>query len=301
MSAIVRVGVVIASLGRPDALATWVRELGRQTQKPQGLVFSVTSDADLPFDGTLPEGVTVVQGPKGLCAQRNRGLERLQQTCDVVAFFDDDYVPSRTAIAGVAALFEAHPEVVGAGGLLLADGINTPGLSEDEALAMIADYDAAHPDAPAADVVAALRPAPFGLYGCNMAFRSAAIGDLRFDEVLPLYGWQEDIDFSMAIARRGRLAYSSAFVGVHRGAKGARMSGFRFGYSQIANNWYLARKGTMNAGFAFRLAVRNFIANHWRTLRPEPWVDRFGRVRGNWRALWDIARRKSDPRNIMKL
>ena len=27
----------------------------------------------------------------------------------------------------------------------------------------------------------------------------------RFDEALPLYGWQEDIDFTTQIGRRGRL------------------------------------------------------------------------------------------------
>jgi hypothetical protein len=51
------------------------------------------------------------------------------------------------------------------------------------------------------------------LYGCNMALRMADVGDLRFDEALPLYGWQEDIDFTMRLARRGRLVSTGLVSG----------------------------------------------------------------------------------------
>ena len=44
-----------------------------------------------------------------------------------------------------------------------------------------------------------------GTYGCNMAFRTAGIGSVRFDERLPLYGWQEDLDFCGALRGSGRI------------------------------------------------------------------------------------------------
>ena len=39
-------------------------------------------------------------GPRGLCAQRNRGVKAIADRCDVVVFFDDDYLPARCALEG---------------------------------------------------------------------------------------------------------------------------------------------------------------------------------------------------------
>ena len=184
-------------------------------------------------------------------------------------------------------------------GLLIADGINGPGYDETAAEAMVADHDAATPPTSARDpeiINAGLE----GLYGCNMAYRMSAIDGARFDERLPLYGWQEDIDFAARI--RGERIKTDAFAGVHRGAKSGReTSGKRLGYSQIANTWYLWRKGTMSFRFAARLAMRNMAANHIKALRPEPWIDRRARARGNWRALLDIVTGRSDPERILTL
>jgi hypothetical protein len=73
------------------------------------------------------------------------------------------------------------------------------------------------------------------------------------------------------------------------------------GYSQIANPLYLIRKGTMTAGEALPLMVKNVIKNHARALFPEPSVDRFGRCKGNWRALVDVLLRRDDPGNTLTM
>jgi len=133
-----------------------------------------------------------------------------------------------------------------------------------------------------------------------MACRVAVIGSARFDEASPLCGWQEDIDFAAQI--EGERIKTDAFAGVHRGAKSGReTAGQRLGYSQIANPWYLWRKGTMTPRFALRLATRNMAANHLKSLRPEPWIDRRARAAGNWRALFDILRGRAHPERILSL
>jgi hypothetical protein len=132
-----------------------------------------------------------------------------------------------------------------------------------------------------------------------MAFRTTAIGSVRFDERLPLYGWQEDVDFSARID--GELIKTDAFVGVHCGVKAGReRRGEGLGYSQIANPLYLVRKGSMSRSHAIRHCTRNFLANHIRALHPEPWVDRRGRLRGNWIALFDCLRGRLDPERILQ-
>jgi GT2 family glycosyltransferase len=290
-----RVSVIIASLGRPDALGQLLDALAQQSKPADEIILSVTDPRDVPEGLTDRPGLKICFGPKGLCAQRNTGLANRDPRSDLVIFCDDDFVPSRFYVGRVRAFFAANADVAGVTGRLLADGINGPGISFEEARAMLAGHEALAqpPLMPKRDF--------FGLYGCNMAFRCAAIGEIRFDERLPLYGWQEDIDFSAQVGRNGRLVSCHGFAGVHCGIKKGRAPGVRLGYSQIINPAYLAHKGTMPAPYAARIALRNFLSNHWRALWPEPWADRAGRAYGNWLGLFDLLRGRLTPERMQYL
>ena len=88
---------------------------------------------------------------------------------------------------------------------------------------------------------------------------------------------------------------------MHCGVKSARSPGVRLGYSQIANPLYLVRKGSMRRSKAYTLMSRNLLANHVLTFRPEPWVDRWGRVKGNWLAFGHLVSGKLSPEYITRL
>jgi len=129
-----------------------------------------------------------------------------------------------------------------------------------------------------------------------MAFRLSAIGDLKFDERLVLYGWLEDRDFGAALAKRGgRLIKCARACGVHMGVKSGRVAGDRLGYSQIVNPLYMMRKGTMTVGQVVSHIFRNITSNVTRAVRPEPYIDRKGRLRGNFRGLADVLRGRLEP------
>jgi len=229
--------------------------------------------------------------------QRNCGLEARSFQDDFVVFFDDDYVPSTSCLQDIVDSFDALPDVVGLTGTLLADGIGGPGIGYEDAMALIADHEASPPEPEGRRL---LKPSD-GLYGCNMAFRSSAIGDLRFDERLPLYSWQEDVDFAYRVAKGGKIGYTTGFFGVHQGVKYGRTGGRQFGYSQIINPVYLYRKGTMRFSKCIRLVLKNLLANHVRSLKPEAWVDRHGRVAGNWIGILDLVRGGIDPERVLDL
>jgi hypothetical protein len=89
-------------------------------------------------------------------------------------------------------------------------------------------------------------------------------------------------------------------IGVHLGAKRGRTSGLRFGYSQIANPWYLARKRTLRIDRALIQAGRNVGANVLHLARPEPWIDRRGRLLGNGLAMLDLLRGRLRPDRIVQ-
>ena len=283
--------VVFASAGRPAVLAAAIGILRQQTQAPDRVIVSCVSDADVGDLQGLGD-VTLVKGPRGLTRQRNTGLRAVPANSDVVIFFDDDFVPHPRWIEEVARLFATRNNVVCVTGNLLADGIKGPGLPIADALRIL---ESAEPDS------AKWTKQPYSPYGCNMAFRRSAIAELTFDERLVLYGWQEDRDFGARAAERGDLVQLGTAMGVHLGVKGGRVSGRRLGYSQVANPVYLVRKGTMTLPAALSHIGRNFVSNAARSIRPEPYIDRLGRLRGNLVALWDAANGKVCPEKAESL
>ena len=49
------------------------------------------------------------------------------------------------------------------------------------------------------------------------------------------------------------------------------------------------------------LMLRNILANHARVLWAEPWVDRRGRVAGNWLAFADLLRGRLHPTRVIEI
>jgi len=287
-----RIHIVIATVGRPALLRETLDLIAGQTRQPDGVLIVAPTREDFGTAGESAVRPELALSPKGLCRQRNRALDLLEGRADVVLFLDDDFVMAPDYCAAIEALFASDPGIAGITGNLVADGVRHGGFTAQQALDLIAR------DASALDPAIIPREA---LYGCNMALRMSLMRGLRFDEALPLYGWQEDIDLTMQLARRGRLISSGRVTGVHLGVRGGRTSGRRLGYSQVANLVYLLRKGTIPRWLAKRLFWQNFAANLLRAPFPEPHIDRAGRLAGNLRALADLALGRIDPRKIERM
>ncbi|MEI6643561.1 MAG: glycosyltransferase family A protein [Novosphingobium sp.] len=287
-----RIHICIATVGRPALLRQTVDLIATQTRQPDGVIIVAPGEVDFGTAGESPVCPQLALSPRGLCRQRNHALDLLEGRCDVVLFLDDDFVMAPDYLAAIEGIFLADPAIVGITGNLVADGVRRGGFTIEQALALIAR------DAAGLDPALTARTA---LYGCNMALRLSQARGLRFDEALPLYGWMEDIDLTVRLARRGKLVSSGRVTGVHLGSRGGRTSGRRLGYSQVANLVYLLRKGTIPRWLARRLFWQNLAANLLRAAFPEPHIDRAGRLAGNMRALADWARGRIDPRKIEQM
>jgi glycosyltransferase involved in cell wall biosynthesis len=288
-----KISILVPTIGRPEIIRQTIARLAEQTRLPDKILVIAVTPEDAPNVRCENVDTEVILAPKGACHQRNRGLAQLRDKTDLIIFFDDDYIPAEDFLAQSEAIFSADNDLVGATGRLVADGINGPGLTYEEGLSLLKKDTARasnNPDRPAN-----------ALYGCNMVIRAVAAKDLWFDENLPLYAWQEDIDFTYRLAKRGPLLRSDRLKGVHLGVKIARSPGRRLGYSQIANPIYLLRKRTIPKELAYKIMLGNFAANILKSLRPEPFVDRRGRLVGNLIALWDFVCNRSDPRRILDM
>lgn len=290
-----RIAVCIATTGRAAILAETLRDVAAQTRRPDRTILCPAKDGDIDEAAlaTLPIPVDIVRGRSGLPAQRNTIL-RAANDADVVLFIDDDFLLAPTYLAETETLFATRPECVVATGHVLADGATNRGYSVDEGRLIVAAHTG----------VSKTVASAFNAYGCNMAIRWSRLRDKGciFDENLPLYGWAEDVDFSRQAAAYGTVLKYDAMVGVHLAEKKGRVSGVRFGYSQVANQLYLVRKGTLPAAGSLRKVAENFAANLVGAVRnTDAYVDRRGRLAGNLRGLLDALIGRSSPGRILEL
>lgn len=288
--------VIVSTRGRPDIVASLVRQLGEQTIPPEHIFIIATKADDVEKLDQNQKNLTVRIGRPGSTFQRNDGLALAGSRFSTIVFFDDDFVPSRFWLERMQAIFDARPDVAGLTGNVLADGTRTAGIPLADAKAMVGLRDAQ----PTASGHLQEKFAYGSNVGCNMAYRYSMIHDIAFDERLPLYAWHEDSDFRGQVERRGPFVRAEDLWGVHLGHKQGRGSGVTLGYSQIANAVYLAKKGNVPARFLANIACRNVVINTLRSFRPEPFVDRRGRLRGNLMALADLLRGRLAPERILE-
>ena len=288
-----KIAVGIPTVGRAPILCDTLLELTRQTRRADQVIVCGSNASDLEGASDAYPGLTLLTSQAGLPRQRNAILASALDA-DIVLFLDDDFLPDPAYLAVIEGYMSDHMHVVVATGRVLADGIGGPGLSAAEGRLVLKNA------APAGKGARAV----FSGYGCNMAVRLEPMRahGLRFDERLPLYGWQEDVDLSRRLAAFGEVVQLDAALGVHLGVKRGRGSGVRLGYSQVANPLYLAGK---RCGYPFGRAaghiLRNMAMNTVRALRPEPYVDRRGRLLGNFLAWRDLLVGRMAPERILEL
>ncbi len=289
-----RIAVGIATRGRPRLVREVLLDLARQRRKPDRTVVAHVGPEDI--DEPV-RGVEYLIAEPGLTTQRNAILDALGD-CDVVVFFDDDFFCVPEYLAVTERIFEQQPDCVVTTGRVVADGVNGAGYTMSQAHAVLRRYLVQESGA------SLMRTEKvFNGYGCNMGLRLAPMREhgIRFDERLPLYGWYEDLDATRALGRHGSILKLNGARGVHLGVKAGRLPGVRLGYSQVANSVYLARKGTYPWSHALPSLLRHTAKNLVMSAMPEPWVDRWGRFRGNLLALSDWLRGRLDPRRILDL
>jgi GT2 family glycosyltransferase len=288
----IRVAVIVATKGRPQAITELLALLEKQSCAPAVIVISATEPSDIGVTPASHLNLEYLFGPAGSSAQRNRGLERVRARADIAVFFDDDFAPAGNWIEQCMQLFSSAANIAGANGTVIRDGARTQPITWQQAREILAL------PLPANQSAVSERA---DLYGCNMAFRMSAIKDLQFDERLVLYGWLEDKEFSRKAAKNGRLVECSLLAGVHLGLQSGRVSGKRYGYSQIVNAWYLYKKDTLSLREASAHILKALVVNAAKTFRPENHIDRRGRLHGNLVGIMHLLSGVCRPEKVTEL
>ncbi len=287
--------VIICSLNRSAILHETICGLLKQTRQPASILLSLCDEQSvLPETTTLP-GVRCVIGPKGSSAQRNTAMP-LAHT-PFVLFLDDDVELAADYIEQMERVFMADASIAAASGEIVEDGAtNGKGIDRDFALAAIRHYSGSRG-------CTGIKIREF--YGCNMFVRSDILRSERFDERLPLYGWLEDRDFLWRCAKHGKLLRNRSALIAHLATRSGRTSDVRYGYTKIANPYYMWRKGVIQSAAELLIVfwMKTTLANVVRSFAPKqpPTADYRQRLKGNLLAFRDLFRFRLDPQNILDI
>lgn len=285
--------VIICSINRASILHATVLGLLKQTVQPHSVVLSLCEDDSALTETKALPRVSCVLGPKGLTIQRNAAIPLVRTP--YALYLDDDVELAPDYIEQMERVFAEDPAIVAASGGIAADGATDGnGIERGIAIEAIREYRGSRACVAIND-----------LYGCNMFVRTDVLRAERFDERLPLYGWLEDHDFRWRCEKHGRIVRNQSALAAHLGTPSGRTSDVRYGYSKIANPWYLWRKSVL-------ASLPELVVNYWmkttvgniiRTVLPARArrIDYKKRLIGNVMAYRDLVLFRIDPQNILKI
>ncbi len=260
---------------------------------PREIIVSVCNREHVPERFRTEAAIRVVVSAKqGLTVQRNIGAKLVRTPYTL--FLDDDVEIAPNFIESMERLLDEVQDAVAATGFVVADGVRwDTGLDRNTARSATLSYVRVQDNCDRDE-----------LYGCNLFVRTAMFNEVLFDERLPLYGWLEDLDFATNCRRFGRTIVNAETCVAHLATPSGRISGAKFGYSQIVNPFYLWRKNcnprlSHVVAHWFVSIARNVFRAVAKT--PSDRSDRKGRLRGNMIAMWHLMMGKVDPSYILQL
>lgn len=274
------IAVVVCTRNRPDLLAGFLQSLTTQEPRPAQLVIVDASTDDRSarvLDDHARRGelarcvryTRVGESLSGLTRQRNLALT--QVSTDLMASFDDDIVLAAGCLTAMERPLRDHPDIVGVGacidncssevslrwrlrrllfvvpslqgGRYFSSGVSTPWRYM----------------APAAEIVDG-----DWLPGGAAMWRTSAARAVGYAERLDGYGAAEDLEFSLRMARCGRMVVSREARLLHLMAGDGRPDPRRLGFETLRNLTYIRRVAAEAGGgnriwFGYAMTMETFI------------------------------------------
>jgi glycosyltransferase involved in cell wall biosynthesis len=280
--------VIVPTQARKKSVGETVESIVRQADIPDQIIVSASGPEDVDPDLAKNPRVQLVFGPRGITLQRNRGIDALNPKAEIVCMLDDDVELPEDYFSCVKRLLETRPEIVGFSGSVMTVDHKT----REEAKKILLQWKGED----------RFEEGKIGI-GCSMNVRRWVLEKVRFDERLALYGRLEDADFAARTFPLGKQGTYFACRVAHLMEKQGRLPGKAYGFSQVMNPYYLWRKGSMPS-FWEVVRAHWWIAlgsNTWGMVRPRRPIDHWGRLRGNFLALWFILRGRIEPEYIEKI
>jgi GT2 family glycosyltransferase len=321
--------LVICTYMRPQSLLQLLQSVEDQTVYPDEIII-VDGSTNRETEKLLQENqfenlyyFLVSQNFRGLTKQRNFGIDRTSNDTDVVCFLDDDVILKKDYFEQLLCTYQEYPEALGVGGFIIEDiqydfvGYDYQFNSNEfffdgwkrkdssrfvlrKKLGLDSDCPPGYSSLYSHGRSVGFLPPSGKTYEVEMlmggvsSFRKKVFDTLHFSTYFEGYGLYEDADFTLRVAKMGKLYLNTAATLYHYHDTAGRPNQYQYGKMVVRNGWYVWRtkntKPSLNAKIKWHsitilLTLIRFSNTFTTSKRKEALTEAIGRTVG-WLSLF---------------
>ncbi|GGK17387.1 glycosyl transferase family 2 [Yeosuana aromativorans] len=266
--------LVVCTYMRPNPLLKLLQSVENQTLYPNEILIidgSTNDDTkavlnDNPFENL--KYYKVDDHERGLTKQRNFGLNLVPKACDIICFLDDDIVLDTYYFENLIKTYSEYSDALAVGGYItnevvweLSDNKNNPSkfyydgwMRNEPSRFKIRRFFGLLPDAEPGFMptfshgrsISFLPPSGKTyqveqLMGGVSSYKISVFDTMKFSTYFAGYGLYEDADFSLRLAKMGKLYINTKAQLAHYHEESGRPNNFLYGKMVVRNGWYVWR------------------------------------------------------------
>jgi GT2 family glycosyltransferase len=314
---------------RPEPLMQLLRSVEAQTVYPNEILIidgSTNEETGVVLKENRFENLKYFMVPaqkRGLTKQRNYGIERVGNEMEIVCFLDDDTVLDNDYFEQLLKTYEIYPEALGVGGYIINESEcefvgkdYSPKIEEycydgwkrkdgsrfvlRKKLGLDSDCPPGYSSLYSHGRSVGFLPPSNKIYEVEMlmggvsSFRKKVFESLQFSTYFEGYGLYEDADFTLRVAKLGKLYLNTAAKLNHYHDASGRPNQYQYGKMVVRNGWYVWRtknpKPLVGAKLKWHsitilLTIIRYSNVFTTNTRKEAFTESLGRTLGWW-SLW---------------
>jgi GT2 family glycosyltransferase len=315
---------------RPQALLVLLQSIKVQTVYPITILIidgSLNEETETVLKDNHFENLNYFIVPaeyRGLTKQRNFGIEQVGNEVEIVCFLDDDTILENNYFERILKTYEIYPDALGVGGYIinqskyehvgehyepttdeyLFDGWKRKDGSRfilRKKLGLDSDCPPGYSPMYSHGRSVGFLPPSGKIYEVEMlmggvsSFRKKVFDTLQFSTYFEGYGLYEDADFTLRVAKLGKLYLNTSAKLFHYHAVSGRPNQYQYGKMVVRNGWYVWRTKNPNPKFkdqlkwhsiTILLTLIRFSNTFTSSKKAEALTEALGRTVGWWSLLF---------------
>lgn len=321
--------LIICTYMRPEPLVQLLQSVQEQTVYPNEILIidgSTNEETEVILKENRFEDLKYFLVPfeqRGLTKQRNYGIARVGEEMEIVCFLDDDTFLENDYFEQLLQTYQIYPEALGAGGYIINEsqcefvGYDyLPKIDEyffdgwmrkdgsrfvlRKKLGLDSDCPPGFSSLFSHGRSVGFLPPSGKIYEVEMlmggvsSFRKKVFESIRFSTYFEGYGLYEDADFTLRVAKKGKLYLNTSAQLNHYHDASGRPNAYKYGKMVVRNGWYVWRtknpKPTLNPKLKWHsitilLTIIRFSNTFTANNKREALSEAFGRTVGWWSLL----------------
>ncbi|TXE12022.1 glycosyltransferase [Seonamhaeicola algicola] len=269
-----RFSLIICTYMRPEPLLKLLKSVKNQSLYPNEILI-IDGSTNKKTEQVLAENdfsslkyfkVNAIN--RGLTKQRNYGLKKFNALTEIVCFLDDDIILEQNYFKELISTYKVHQNALAVGGYITnevdwmkSDGSNNPTnfyydewMRKEPSRFKLRRKFGLLPDATPGFLPSFSHGRSIGflppsgktyevelIMGGVSSYKKEVFNELQFSTFFEGYGLYEDADFSLRLAKRGKLYVNTAARLGHFHDTAGRPNRFNYGKMVIRNGWYVWR------------------------------------------------------------